>query len=231
MLSAVSTHFSAGADAANAADATDWTNDPTPAETEPHEWRTPRWRARLVILGLVATAMAVLAQAGGLDKAPAPPAPVVPTVAVGETVDGGPWKLTVTNSTAARELGTFTPSTEGNWLLAIAIRIEVTGPESEEAAQMLKIATLPEFNGLTDRLPTLALVRDASRVETLHPGLPERVAFIFEVSAGTPVPDEVIVALGGWTRERSWTTRRLQWTDFDVRARVRVPVKNAMEQR
>jgi hypothetical protein len=184
----------------------------------------------LVVLGLVLVGIGVLGVTGGLRAAPTPPPPRLPTVAVNEAIDAGPWKLSVTNAAAVTELGPYKPKTEGDWLLAVAVRIEITGPDSESGALLDDVATLPDFAGLVEAEPmAVALVRDASRLEYVHPGLPERVAFIFQVKAGTPVPADVLVALRGWTAAASFQHRgRLEWRDEGERARVTVPVANRM---
>lgn len=198
------------------------------------------WTTRLVLLGLVAMAVGALSLTGGLDPVAQPPAAPLPTVTVSEAVDGGPWRASVTNAVAVKDLGSFKPKTEGNWLLAVAVLIEVTDPDSLRAWSLEQIARLPELAGLVDdRAPdrrtgdaepvAVLLIRDASSLEFLNPGLPERVAFIFEVTAGTPVPTDVTVALNGYTARMSWTTRRLVWEDFGEQARVVVPVDNQVD--
>ena len=195
------------------------------------------WTTRLVLLGLVAMAVGVLGLTGGLDPVSKPPPAPLPTVAVSQAVDAGPWRASVTNAAAAKDFGSFKPKTEGNWLLAVAVRIEVTGPDSVRASLLNQIARLPEFAGLVDnREPdqrvggaeplAVLLIRDASNLEYINPGLPERVAYIFEVTAGTPVPKQVVVALSGYTARMSWTMRRLIWDDFGEQARVVVAVDN-----
>jgi hypothetical protein len=194
-----------------------------------HARPRPSWTVRLTVLGLVLVGVGVVGLTGGLRTAPAPPPTPLPTLAVNDVIDAGPWKLSVTNAAAVTDLGAYKPRKEGDWLLAVAVRIEVTGPDSESGAMLGNVATLPDFADLVDAEPmAVALVRDGSRLEFIHPGLPERVAFIFEVRAGTPVPASVVVVLRGWTAEKSWTTRRWEWRNEGERARVTVPITNRM---
>ena len=191
---------------------------------------TSSWVARLVTLTLVAIGVGALWLTGGLAEVPAPPPAPAPTANVNDTVSGGPWDVAVTNAAAAADLGAYEPRTEGNWLLAVVVRIDVRTAQSQKVAQLASIATLPGLAGMVDadRYPlAVALVRDGSRVEYLHPGLPERVAFIFEMSARAPVPDEVVVSLKGWAAVMSFSERRLEWRD-EVYTNVTVPVANRM---
>jgi hypothetical protein len=198
-----------------------------PSTAPAHEWRAPSWTTRLVLLGLVAVAVGALALTGGLDQVPQPPPAPLPTVAAAQMVDAGPWQAGVTNAVATTDLGQYKPRTKGNWLLAVAVRIDLRSPDSLPATRMTGIASLPELAGLIAGDPiAMALVRDGSSLAFLNPGLPERVAYIFEVAAGTPVPKQVVVALNGYTARTGWTSRRLEWKDFGERARVVVSVDN-----
>jgi hypothetical protein len=199
-------------------------------DVAPPELPKTSWTTRLVLLGLVAMAVGALSLTGGLDPVSQPPPAPLPTVAVSQAVDAGPWQASVTNAVAVSALGSFKPKTEGNWLLAVAVRIEVTGPDSLRAWSLDQIARLPELAGLVDdRAPDRRTGGAEPAAVFLNPGLPERVAFIFEVTAGTPVPKDVAVALNGYTAQMSWTTRRLVWDDFGEQARVVVPVDNQVD--
>ena len=183
-------------------------------------------RVRLIVAGLVVAAVAALGLTGGLRRAPAPAAgPRV--VAVADTVDSGPWTAAVTGATAVNAFGPYTPDA-GDWLLAVAIRIGVTGADGQGTDNLDRVASLPDLAGLTAPTPRwVALGRDDSELAELNPGLPEQVWYIFEVAGATAVPATVTVQLSGYASRYSFTDRRVEWADFGPRARVSVPVRKS----
>jgi hypothetical protein len=171
----------------------------------------------MIVAGLMVVAVAALGLTGGLRRAAAPAGP--PTVAVADTVDSGAWTAAVTGATAVNALGPYVPDA-GDWLLAVAIQIGVTGPDGQGADNLDRIASLPDVPGLTAPTPRwVALGRDHSELAELNPGLPEQVWYIFEVSAATPVPAKVTVQLSGYESRYS--------IHFGPRARVSVPVRKS----
>jgi hypothetical protein len=184
------------------------------------------WPARLIATALVLAALAVLGLTGGLRPAPAPPTGP-PTVPVATIVDSGPWTAAVTGATAVARLGTFVPQA-GAWLLAVDIRVLVGGPDGRSSADLDRVAELPDQAGLTGPTPRwVALRRDTSELAELNPGMPELVAYLFEVDGATAVPATVTVELSGYVTRYSFETHAPMWTDFGPRARVTVPVKDA----
>jgi hypothetical protein len=183
-------------------------------------------RVRLIVVGPVVAAVAVLGLTGGLDRAPNP-APGPRTVAVSDTVDSGPWTAAVTGATAVNAFGPYVPNA-GDWLLAVAIQIAVAGPDGQGTANLNRIASLPDLPGLTAPTPRwVALRRDASELAELNPGLPDQVWYIFEVVDATAVPAKVTVQLSGYLSHYPLATRRVEFADFGPRARVSVPVRNS----
>jgi hypothetical protein len=183
-------------------------------------------RVRLIVVGVVVAAVAVLGLTGGLGRARLPVLSP-PTVAVADTVDSGPWTAAVTGATAVNALGAYVPDA-GAWLLAVAIRIGVDGPDGQDTANLDRIASLPDLPGLTAPTPRwVALGRDGSELAALNPGLPEQVWYIFEVADATAVPAKVTVQLSGYLSHYSFATRRMEFAYFGPRARVSVPVRNS----
>ncbi len=205
--------------------------DGLPIPPDPAEWRPPPWRVRLLILGLAAIAFAVVGLTGGLDRVPPPAPAAVATVPVNQNVDAGPWRAMVTNAAATTELGSYKPTGKGNWLLAVAVQIDLTeySRDSLRAGFIAEAVTLRGIDGLVDQKPReILLIRDASRLEYLNPGLPERLAFVFEVAGSIPVPKQVVVVLHGRDPYWSWTERRYIWPDPVTKAEVTVDLANRM---
>ena len=171
-------------------------------------------------------ALAIVALAGGLRHAP-PAAAGVTTAAISDTVDSGLWTAEVTEATAVRTFDQYVPQ-PGSWLLSVVIRVQVRGPDGRTAADLDRIASLPGQSGLTAPTPRwVVLRRDASELGELNPGLPEAVAYLFEVDGATAVPSRVTVQLSGYRPHYVFAARGLQWSDFGPVARVVVPVRNA----
>jgi len=186
---------------------------------------------RLVLLGLAAAGVAVLGLTGGLAAVPPPAKDPLRTVAVEQPVDGGRYTLTVSTATAARAVERFKPSTEGNYLIAIAVNAAVVRPE--DSVGLMSAVTLPDLAGVVGyggeasaEANNVVLVRDGSPIEHLQPGLPERLAYLFEIRAGTPTPTSVTVELKGWISEFDPVSRQDEWVDLRPVARVTVPVRD-----
>jgi hypothetical protein len=194
--------------------------------------RAPRWRARLALLALGAAGIGGLALTGGLAPAPPRAEAALATAAVEQKVDGGRYTLAVSTAATAAAIDQFKPSTEGNYLLAVAVNAEVV--RAEDSAGLESAVTLPDLAGVmvsyageaTAQANNVVLVRDGSRVEHLQPGLPERLAYLFEIRAGTPKPTQVTVELKGWVSRFNPINRQDEWVDIRPVARVTVPVRD-----
>lgn len=181
-------------------------------------------------------AVATVGLAGGLDRVPARQLPVV---AVDERHEGQPWNVTVDGGVLAADLAPAVLQEDGYWLAVIA-EVEITADESRR--DTYEILCLRQIAGLAreplesiacpDAIPAddIRLVRDGSAVRTLHPGLPERVAFLWELAAGAEPPAEVQVEIIGKTQRRDSLTGRLQWLDEAPRAQLSVPVEDRREE-
>jgi hypothetical protein len=180
------------------------------------------------VLGVVLVGVAVLGLTGGLDRVP--PAPVatgLPMLAVKENADMGPYLAQVTNAVITDDLGFYKPRATGNHLLAVVVRIELTkySPDSLASSHFFGSVGLRDVAGLVEKdARYMLLARDASQLEYINPGLPERVAFVFEVDKAAPVPAQVIVVLSGSDVHWSWTNRVYEWTGEAPKAEVTVPV-------
>jgi hypothetical protein len=117
-------------------------------------------------------------------------------------------------------------------LLAVAVQIELTQytADSLSSAMLDDAVTLRGVKGLVREEPQyVALVRDGSTLEYLQPGLPERIAFVFEMAKSAPVPAQAIVVLHGRDVYWSFNERTYMW-DLDIvtKAEVTVAVANRM---
>ncbi|HEY8472037.1 MAG TPA: hypothetical protein VIL37_05310 [Natronosporangium sp.] len=204
----------------------------------PGDRRLRRWLliASVSLCLLVATA-AVVGLAGGFDPVP-PPEP--PMVAVDERNEGEPWTVTVDGAVLAGNLEPAVLQEDGYWLAVIA-EVEITDVESRRDAY--EILCVRDVVGLARQhdepsegcpgaveADDIRLVRDGSAVTTLHPGLPERVAYLWELAADAEPPAEVRVEIVGETYREDSLTGRMEWLDPAPRAQLLVPVEDRREE-
>jgi hypothetical protein len=187
-------------------------------------------------LCLLAIVGSVLGLTGGLDRLP-PEEP--PVVAVDELNAGEPWNVTVDGAALAADLEPAVLQEDGYWLAVIA-EVEITDRESRRdvgeilcVRDVAGLALEPEQSvGCPDAVPAndVRLARDGSAVVTLHPGLPERVAYLWELAADAEPPAEVRVEIVGETYRESSLTGRMEWLDEAPRAQLTVPVEDRREE-
>jgi hypothetical protein len=157
-----------------------------------------------------------------------------PELKAGVVDPGKPWNVKVVT---ARLLGNLEPAVylknkEDHWLAVIA-EIEITDDHSH--IDISRILQVPNAVGVLVDMPTgtsfdayphdVLLSRDATRVEALHPGMPEKVAFLWEQKPDA-LPTEVDVAIVGMTWRKNTLTDEYEWLDPKVRATVTVPVED-----
>ncbi|GIG86651.1 hypothetical protein Pen02_15870 [Plantactinospora endophytica] len=158
---------------------------------------------------------------GGLDPVAKPEAP---PVEVGKVVDGGPWDVTVTGSRLVGELPGLTLGDGRRWFAVLAT-VENTDDESRD--DFGDTVSLTGVDGLATEKPRYVLVlRDASRPKYLNPGLPEKLAFLWEQEAGQPVPTRVRVQVWGKTYRLDSIGNTMEWLDPERRAEIEVPVED-----
>jgi hypothetical protein len=184
---------------------------------------------------LLATGVAGLA--GGFDPVPAEELPVV---AADEVFESEPWNVTVDQAVLAADLDPAELYEDGYWLAVVA-DVEITTDESWDRG-FAEILYVTGVDGMArehqdSRLfpgailaDDIRLVRDGSAVGALHPGLPERVAFLWELVIDTPPPAEVHIEITGRTYRESTLTGQMEWLDEEPRAQLTVPVQDRREE-
>jgi hypothetical protein len=70
------------------------------------------------------------------------------------------------------------------------------------------------------------LARDSTDLGYLNPGMPERVAFLWEQRASAPVPTTMDIEVYGKTLRTDSLTGSAQWLDLTVRSTVHAPVQD-----
>ena len=189
--------------------------------------RTP---AQWILYACGGMAVAVSAAFGGLQTV----SHERPALQVGQVDEGTPWNVKVVT---ARLLGSLEPAVylknkEDHWLAVIA-EVEITDTESH--SDVNRIIRVPQAVGILvdnpsgtsfDAYPNnLLLARDGTNVQALHPGMKERVAFLWEQKPDA-LPTSVAVDVMGLTWRKSSLSGAYGWFDEAVRASLTVPVED-----
>jgi hypothetical protein len=78
---------------------------------------------------------------------------------------------------------------------------------------------------MVQRYDGIVLVRDATRIDQLHPGMPEKLAYFWELESTAPIPKEVKVFIGFRKFRQDELTRHMNWMDYSEHdASVVVPL-------
>jgi hypothetical protein len=183
--------------------------------------------SRLSAAGAV-LALAISGLFGGLD----PVDQGMRTVALNAVDRGKPWNVTVTGMRVVGELEPLRLKNPGDHWIAVLATVEVTADESrndlEDVVRIPKVAGLLADNEQRRGRPDYVyLLRDAVNGPYLHPGLPDKLAFIWEQRADAAVPTTATVEIWGKTHRADSLTGHQEWLDPGVRAVVAdVPVQD-----
>lgn len=147
------------------------------------------WPRRAAWL-LLAVAVLVTALTGGLGTA-SPPAPE--RVAAGDAVDVGPVRLAARAWTIRDDVATGALEYAGAdaWLVVEADVTALTDATTTFPRTALRLPRELRLDGEPDRVVLLA---DGTTGPQLHPGLPARVALLWEVGADTDPGDELALS-------------------------------------
>ena len=144
-----------------------------------------------IVIGILGVAAVIAAWLLGGFKAA--PAQALPSLEAGKAVDTGQWHVIVHGATlsAKRPDGRDVPAGKA----ALAIELELTNrtkASSNDTASVIRLA-LPAIPPKTQ--PDMFLLRDHSILGSLHPKMPERVAFSWDIPLGSKIPDPLPVVV------------------------------------
>lgn len=183
-----------------------------------------RWAAGLSVLFL-----AISGLFGGLDYAGDT------TTALDKPIEAGPWTVTVTGARVVGKLAPMRLSDEKNFWVVVLATVEITADstwrypkESVQLAATRGITAQPvktlagvEVQQYTD----IVLVRDSTVVNQLHPGMPEKLAYFWELESTAPIPKEVKVYIGFRELRQNSLDGHMNWLDASEHNQsVTVPV-------
>lgn len=170
---------------------------------EPPEIRRSATAVRMVMTVLGLIGVGIVAAFGGFERADV--SHDLPTIAVHEAVDAGDWKFTVDDAVAGLVLREVEPRDDGNYLIEVDVTMANVSDRTKAVYERVTIdqldghpVTADQPGGLVDLKPRRhIMIRDNQLAAYLQPDLPERVAYIWEFKAGTPVPKELTLTLHG----------------------------------
>jgi hypothetical protein len=107
----------------------------------------------------------------------------------------GPWHVNVISATVAADRPPLQHADPANRWVVVRAQVEVTDGTSHNG--LASILRLSGVDGLVTAEPGVVLLRDNARVDRLHPGLPEELAFAWEQAVAAPPPQHLTVQVAG----------------------------------
>jgi hypothetical protein len=163
--------------------------------------------------GVAALVLAVAGLFGGLEERK--DAAAVPSIAIGEAVDAGPWRISVERAFTIDELdGQYLSDDEANHWFGVVATVTVVDEQPNAAFRYsLRLADVEGLRRGADghvSEPRVLRLDDASDL-VLNPGVTERAVYLWEQAESASVPDEVAVEVIEPNRRRDSFTDRLEW--------------------
>jgi len=151
------------------------------------------------------------------------PAAETPTVAIGKVIDAGPWTVTIVDTRLVSSSEGLTTTTAGNhWFGVVATVDDTTNDSREDLGDIMRLSHVA---GLTEAAPQrILLANDATDVGFLNPGMPERVAFLWEQASSAPLPAKAQIVIYGKTLRKNSLDATTDWLSPHVVADVTAPV-------
>jgi hypothetical protein len=135
-----------------------------------------------------AAALTIAGLFGGFAALPAPPVPDLPT---GEAIEAGQWRVLPIRA----YLGTDDPygvplKPEQK---ALVFEVDLTNRTAESTKDFFELFALA--GGVGREKPFIALTRDSTLSPDLHPGMPERMAYVWPLPGDAAVPPRVSITV------------------------------------
>lgn len=178
--------------------------------------------------------------AGGFEEVAAEQQ--IPPVAVDELSEGLPWDVTVESAGLFTELSPARLHDEANHWLVVVAEVALTADQTRHDMGDILVVPAGGIDGIdhedsrSGALPDtvqpteVRLIRDGSYLASLHPGLPERVAFMWERAGDGPPPATVEVVIVSKAERVSVLSGQLEWLDFEPRGQVTVTLQDRREE-
>ena len=179
---------------------------------------------------LGAVALAASAAFGGFAPVENPQ----PVLKVGDVNVGEPWNIKIVSVRLVQDLepAVRLEDKQDHWL-AVVVEIQITDVNSH--SDIRDILLLPTAEGIVrtsyeqatkdQGAHEVLVTSDGTRVKALHPGLTEKVAFLWE-QKGDVVPTQVEVQIMGKTWRENTLTSGMEWLDLAPRAMLTASVED-----
>jgi hypothetical protein len=165
---------------------------------------------------------------GGLDEVQDP---TVDAIKLDQMVPGSPFNVTIHSVRVADEAPRVKHAEAGARWIIVEATLENTDTETNLLAdRSLRIAGVEGVKkpgadkDLEERPDSIVLVRDGGLATQVMPGLPIRVGFFWEQSAGARVPTNVEVIVMNLTKRPQAADGQVWWFDDKAVASLRTPV-------
>lgn len=178
---------------------------------------------RIVLATIALVGVGVVYALGGFDRAPGV-SHDLPVAQPNKLFIAGIWEVTIESATAGNELRGVRPQDDGNYL--IEVDATLTNRRERTEAVFDRLVPADTVAGLVEKDPSrYVMIRDNRLASYLQPDLTERIAFIWEVKAGTPVPKTMdLTIVGVYPRKTSFAILNYIVPFDDPAATIAVPV-------
>lgn len=179
--------------------------------------RAPRQHLPLAGSAAGAIVLAVLV-AGGFDPMEKPAAEIE-SLAVGESVDLGPFVVTADRLRVVDELPGVSEGDDDTRVLALVATVTATGTTTQYGAMLSESVALDGVPGVPGSgdgpVPAddVYVMADGTRLDAVQPGLEYEVALVWEQDARADAPSEARLVLVGRTLRESSIDRSMEWLD------------------
>jgi hypothetical protein len=158
----------------------------------PPEVRQSARIIQITIGVLLLAALGAVAAFGGFERAGVNRG--LPAIQTNELFTAGIWDITVESATAGKSLRDF-KAEEGNYLIEIDVTAVNHYTRSRFVTNALELKGITGLVAEPDDPDRVFYIRDNRLAAELEPDLPERIAFVWEVKGGTPVPKQLDVVV------------------------------------
>jgi hypothetical protein len=183
-------------------------------------------RQHLTLAGSAAGAVALaVLVAGGFD--PQQKTAEVAPLTIGETVDVGPFLLTVERMRVVDELPGISEGDDDTRVLALVATVEATGSKTQygylltDSVGLVGMPGVPAYPAPGDsprpdepvRADGAYVMADGTRLDAIQPGLEYEVALVWEQDSGADAPVDARLVLVGHTLRESSIDHSQEWLD------------------
>jgi hypothetical protein len=137
-----------------------------------------------------AAALTIAGFFGAFAALPSPPVPDLPT---GEAIEAGQWRVLPVRAYVGTDHPYGVPLKPEQ--KALVLEVDLTNRTAESTKDFFELFAVVGGIGQGGDQPFVALTRDSTLSPDLHPGMPERMAFVWPLPGDAAVPPRVSIAV------------------------------------